>query len=163
MKSSSYRVDLGLGASQKPGFGFVWFALAVLASIALFWIGFEALGVAWATPEYSHGPLIPLLSLYLFLRQLRATPPPAAPPTDRWPGFVISLAAMVIAVIGNISRIPDIVTYAMILWTFGLLLIAFGWRYGRQFWPPIVHLVFMLPLPAFIYWQVSIQLQFLSS
>ena len=34
--------------------------------------------------------------------------------------------------IGNISRIPDIVTYAMILWTFGVLLIAFGWRYGRR-------------------------------
>jgi exosortase D (VPLPA-CTERM-specific) len=143
--------------------GFIWFAIAVLASIALFWIGFESLGIAWATPEYSHGPLIPILSLYLFLRQLRAADPPTAPPTDRWPGFVVTLFALFVAMIGNVARIPDIVTYAVILWTFGILLIVFGWRYGKQFWPPIVHLVFMLPLPAFIYWQVSIQLQFLSS
>ena len=153
----------GLGSSHKTGFGLVWFAIAVLAGIALFWIGFEALAAAWALPEYSHGPLIPILSFYLFLRQLRATAPPAEPVTDRWPGFLVVLAALAIAMIGNLARIPDIVTYAMILWTFGILLIAFGWRHGKQFWPPIVHLVFMLPLPAFIYWQVSIQLQFLSS
>lgn len=160
MKSSSY----GSSLFQRLGWlGFVCFAAAILASIALFWIGFEALGVAWATPEYSHGPLIPILSLYLFLRQLRAAGPITELVTDRWPGFLVMLGALIVAMIGNVARIPDIVTYAMILWVFGLLLIGFGWRYGRQFWPPIVHLVFMLPLPAFIYWQLSIQLQFLSS
>ena len=164
MKSSSHDASYGSGPLQRLGWlGFACFTVAILASVALFWIGFEALGIAWATPEYSHGPLIPILSLYLFLRQLRATPPPAQPVTDRWPGFLVVLGALAVAMIGNVARIPDIVTYAMILWTFGILLIAFGWRYGRQFWPPIVHLVFMLPLPAFIYWQLSIQLQFLSS
>ncbi len=164
VKSSSYDAGYGSGLSQRPGWlGFACFTIAILASIALFWIGFEALGVAWATPEYSHGPLIPILSLYLFLRQLRAAEPITEPVTDRWPGFLVVMAALVVAMIGNAARIPDIVTYAMILWTFGVLLIAFGWRYGRQFWPPIVHLVFMLPLPAFVYWQLSIQLQFLSS
>ncbi len=164
MKPSSYEASYGSGLPQRLGWlGFACFAGALLASVALFWIGFEALGVAWATPEYSHGPLIPILSLYLFLRQLRAADPVTAPVTDRWPGFLVVLAALVVAMIGNLARIPDIVTYAMILWTFGVLLIAFGWRHGRQFWPPIVHLVFMLPLPAFVYWQLSIQLQFLSS
>jgi len=161
---ASFDASFGSSPFQRLGWlGFASFAVAILASGALFWIGFEALGVAWATPEYSHGPLIPILSLYLFLRQLRAAEPLTEPVTDRWPGFLVVLGALIVAMIGNVARIPDIVTYAMILWTFGILLIAFGWRYGRQFWPPIVHLVFMLPLPAFIYWQVSIQLQFLSS
>ena len=63
---------------------------------------------------------------------------------------------MAIAMVGNIARIPDIVTYAMILWVYGMILVSFGWTAGRQFWPPVVHLVFMLPLPAFIYWKLSI-------
>ena len=64
---------------------------------------------------------------------------------------------------GNLARIPDIVTYAMILWIYGLILVSFGWQRGRQFWPPVLHLVFMLPLPAILYWQLSIKLQFFSS
>ena len=152
------------GSGRGPfTLGVFWFAVAVAAGIAMFWIGFMSLGVAWSTPEYSHGPLIPILSLYLFLRHLKAVPPITAPINDRWPGFGIATLALLVALIGNLARIPDIVTYGMILWTFGILLISFGWRHGRQFWPPIVHLVFMLPLPAFIYWKLSIQLQFISS
>ncbi|MEM7669205.1 MAG: VPLPA-CTERM-specific exosortase XrtD [Pseudomonadota bacterium] len=146
---------------RNPGF---WlFALATAAAFAVFWYGFESLATAWATPEYSHGPLIPLLSLYLFLRQLKGLAPATEPVTDRWPGVILIAAALGIATIGNLARIPDIVTYAMILWIFGAVLVCFGWKRGFQFWPPVLHLVFMLPLPAFIYWQVSIQLQFISS
>ena len=52
--------------------GAIWFALALAGGIAVFWSGFFALGEAWMTPEYSHGPLIPLLSLYLFCASSRA-------------------------------------------------------------------------------------------
>jgi hypothetical protein len=51
--------------------GFAWFLLLVLAALPVFWLGFQSLAAAWITPEYSHGPLIPLISLYLFLRELR--------------------------------------------------------------------------------------------
>ena len=47
--------------------GFMWFILLLAGSIPIFWIGFVSLAKAWSTPEYSHGPLIPLISLYLFL------------------------------------------------------------------------------------------------
>ena len=60
--------------------GLGWFVVLVAASLPVFWIGILSLGRAWSTPEYSHGPLIPLISLYLFLRELRTTPlPPRGP------------------------------------------------------------------------------------
>jgi hypothetical protein len=46
--------------------GFGLFVLLVAASLPLFWIGIVSLGEAWITPEYSHGWLIPVISLYLF-------------------------------------------------------------------------------------------------
>ena len=63
--------------------GVAWFLFAVVAALPLFWIGFTGLAAAWARPEYSHGPVIPCLSFYIFLREMRDVPPvePARSPT----------------------------------------------------------------------------------
>ena len=94
--------------------GFVLFVAMILAAIPVFWLGFEALASAWSTAEYSHGPLIPIVSLYLFLRELRKTPLPKAQVTDGWIGLLVMAAALSLAVLGNLMRVPDIVTYALI-------------------------------------------------
>ena len=151
----------GLGTVNLAGL--LWFVLLVAGSLPIFWSGFVSLARAWATPEYSHGPLIPVISLYLFLRELRRAPLPAAHVTDRWPGVVVVGLALVVAVLGNMMRVPDIVTYAFILWVGGVVLTVFGWKRGITHQLPVVHLVFMLPLPQFIYWQLTIFLQGVSS
>ncbi|MEO1457947.1 MAG: VPLPA-CTERM-specific exosortase XrtD, partial [Pseudomonadota bacterium] len=55
------------------------------------------------------------------------------------------------------------VTYGFIIWVGGMVLAMFGLRRGWIFWPSVLHLVFMLPLPHFIYWHVSTWLQMVSS
>jgi len=156
-----------LGAG-KP----VWHQLAIpllLTAVAVpaFWLGLASLGEAWARPEYSHGPLIPLISGYLFLRQMRDEPAHLSALKDQpkllWPGYCLIGLGLLLAAIGTVSKIPDIVTYGLIVWIFGLTTICLGWRRGWHYWPPVLHLAFMLPLPNMIYWQMSIQLQFISS
>ena len=73
--------------------GLFWFALAVLSALPLFWYGFGGLAQAWAKPEYSHGPVIPLLSFYMFLHEMKAVPPPAAPVTSSSTGSMSSAFA----------------------------------------------------------------------
>lgn len=144
--------------------GLAWFLLATLTAIPVFWLGFESLARAWSTPEYSHGPLIPLISLYLFLRELRQAPAPVHGETrKRWPGLVVIALGLGLAILGNMVRIPDIVTYAFIVWTGGVVLTVFGWDRGRRHQLPVVHLIFMLPLPQFLYWKLTIVLQGISS
>ncbi len=144
--------------------GLFWLALLVLGSVPVFWIGFVSLGQAWITPEYSHGPLIPLISLYLFLRELRKGPQfPPEEPVVRWPGVAIIACALGVAILGNLVRIPDIVTYAFIIWVGGVVLTVMGLERGRMHQLPVIHLVFMLALPQFLYWQLTIFLQLLSS
>ena len=70
---------------------------------------------------------------------------------------------MSIAAVGNLVQIDDIVFYALIVWIFGLVLTLFGARRGIVFWPSVLHLVFMLPLPQFLYWRFNTSLQFVSS
>ena len=44
-----------------------------------------------------------------------------------------------------------------------ILLISFGWSQGKRFWPPVLHLVYMLPLPGVLYFKMSTFLQAISS
>ena len=156
------------GARPAPGArqdaaGPLIFAASICAAIVVFWLGLVSLTDAWAVPEYSHGPIIPLISLFLFLREMRGVPPSAAPVVDRWPGMAVIALGLFIGVAGSLMRIDQIVTYGFIVWVAGMVLICFGLKRGLLFWPAIVHLTFMLPLPQILYWRVSTYLQGISS
>jgi len=153
-----------LSGHQINPVGVFLFALLCVASVPVFWTGFVSLAQAWTTPEYSHGPLIPIISLYLFLRELRAKPrPDPSLPVNRIPGIVVLALGAAVSLLGNIVRIPDIVSYGFILWVGGVVLTVFGWDRGKTHQLPVIHLVFMLPLPNFVYWQLSTFLQGISS
>lgn len=149
------------GATQP--LGLFWLAIAVLGAIVYFQTGLGGLLEAWSTPEYSHGPIIPVLSSFLFLRQLKRVPVQDGPVKDRIPGLLVMLLAVLVGFFGRAIQISDFVFYAIVVWVGGLLLLSFGWRTGRQFWPPVLHLVYMLPLPAVLYYGLSIYLQTVSS
>ena len=144
--------------------GLFWFLLLTIGAIPVFWHGFVSLVAAWSTPEYSHGPLIPIISLYLFLRELRKDPViDYDSPKTRWPGLLVVGLGLALAVVGNLVRIPDITTYAFIVWTGGVVLTVFGWDKGKKHQLPVLHLIFMLPLPQILYWKLQIGLQGISS
>lgn len=144
--------------------GLLWFTTLVLVAIPVFWLGMTSLGQAWITPVYSHGPLIPLISLYLFLRELRYAPPlDTTAPVNRVPGIWVILLSLAFGIFGNLVKIPDLVTYALIIWVGGVVLTCMGWNRGKKHQLPVLHLIFMLPLPQFIYWKMTIILQLISS
>ena len=161
--------DIALTASGRPfglklnPLGLGLFVGLMVAALPVFEIGFRSLASAWSTAEYSHGPLIPLISLYLFLRELRRAPPVAEKVSDGWPGIVLIGLSLLAAVVGNLMRVPDIVTYAFIFWVSGVVLAMFGWQRGKTHQLPVFHLIFMLPLPQILYWKLTIFLQWVSS
>ena len=78
--------------------GMFWLVIAIIAALVFFSDGINALLVAWQLPEYSHGPLIPILSGLLFLRQLKEFPETPGTIKDRIPGVFVVLMAVVVAV-----------------------------------------------------------------
>ena len=160
--------DTYLSSSPKPlglinVWGLVWLAVATVAAAFFFSNGIDALLKAWQLPEYSHGPLIPVLSALLFLRHMKEVPIDPGPKRNRWPGVALVIFSLVFGGLGILSGIDDIVAYALILWVGGMLLISWGWSIGKGFWPGVVHLALMLPLPATIYYKTTTYLQFVSS
>lgn len=150
----------GLSGWFTPGLAIL--ALATVGAILFFRDGVDALLRAWQLPEYSHGPLIPVLSALLFLRQLKEEPIGTGP-VNRVPGLAVLGVALLLGALGTLSGIDDVVAYALILWVGAVLLICFGWQQGRRFWPPVLHLVYMLPLPGVLYFKMSTWLQHVSS
>ena len=164
MTTRSQRLGSALGARQGLNRrGLFWLGLAVLGTLPLFRLGFEGLAEAWARPEFSHGPVIPVLSFYMFLRELKAVPPVPEPVAGRWPGVALIGLALLIAVAGNLAGIDHLVFYALIVWVAGLVLDGLRLGAREAFWPSVLHLVFMLPLPQFLYWKLSTALQLVSS
>ena len=153
-------------ANKLSGFlnwGVFWLLVSLIVAGIFFADGINALLEAWQLPEYSHGPLIPVLSAFLFVRQLKEYPPRPGPKPDRGPGVVVVILSLLMGTLGIMASIPDIVAYALILWIGGMLLISFGWSTGKHFWPGVVHLVYMLPLPGVIYYKTTTYLQLVSS
>ena len=139
-----------------------WIVLAAVGAIAFFWEGLISLGDAWAQPEYSYGPMVPLITAYLTLREIHHRP--VRPDTgSRWVGFLAFVLAIFLGLMGNLAQIPDIITYGFIVYVGAVILLLAGTREGFRFWPGWLHLIFMLPLPQFIYLHVSTELQHISS
>ena len=163
MSLTSSNVQTRFSISAFSNWGMFWLFLALIAAGIFFSNGINALLVAWQLPEYSHGPLIPVLSGLLFLRQLKEVPVELGPKNDRWQGLMVIVGAVLIGFMGILAGIDDIVAYALILWVGGILLVSWGWNTGKHFWPGVVHLVYMLQLPGVIYYKTTTYLQFVSS
>lgn len=142
--------------------GLAWLAIALIGAALLFWPSILFLLDVWHSPDYSHGPLIPLLSGLLFLRQLKGEPVLSGP-VNRWPGLILMALSIGFGLLSRMVETPIVGAIALIFWFGAILLVCFGWEQGRRFWPPILHLFFMLPLPPTMYFRLSIALQLISA
>lgn len=146
--------------------GFTTSVAVLLASLSLIAIskdGISSLLMAWSRPEYSHGYIIPLIAIFLFLQRSSFANVAAESNYSKLLALCFSVVGVFTIVLGNLAAIPDIITYGMLITIAGLILTVTGLRRGLILWPAWFYLIFMLPLPNFIYWPLSIKLQFLSS
>ncbi len=134
--------------------------LAVLLGL-IFQDGLSAMVGAWDREEYSHGYLIPVVSLFLIWRnrhQLAATDQRGA-----WFGAVVVFLGLAMFVMGELGTLYTVIQYAFLVTLFGAALAFFGWSGMRFLWLPLLYLVFMIPLPQFLYSGLSSDLQLISS
>ena len=83
--------------------GIFWLLVAIIGAALFFSTGLTTLWDAWQTPVYSHGFLIPVLSAWLWLKQLKEVPVNAGPKSDRWPGFAVVIFSMLLGLAGTLA------------------------------------------------------------
>jgi len=166
--SRSERVSLAemvAAPRQRPEIGSAggWVAarIALLAALLValnFWQLRYLVGKWQTDPNWSHGFLIPLFSLYLVYARREDLL------SVRWQPCLWGLPIMVLGILIAFAGFYPIRTYwfsqlGMVLEILGLVFYLGGVRVIRVAWLPICYLVFALPIPEMLYTRIAVPLQ----
>ncbi len=133
----------------------------VISAIVLSYDGLAEAVRRWGTQEeYSHGYLIPLVSLYILWEKRFDLAEDLKP--GSWWGLPVVVLALIIQIVGEISAIYVLVQYAFLLYLVGLSLCAIG-AAAKHTLIPIALLGFAIPLPYFLEAVLTAQMQLWSS
>ena len=139
--------------------------LLFIVSVGLWaWVCREGISLMvswWSRDEYSHGYLIPLVAAYLAFQKRAALSSVARP--GSWFGVLVLFGALGIWLLGEISSIYTIIQYGFWvgIWALGFLWV--GVKGVRVIWAAFFYLFFMIPLPNFLFFNLSQELQLISS
>lgn len=111
--------------------------------------------------EYGYGYLIPFITVFFIFQKKNELA--LLESTGAWFGFAVVVIGTCALFLGELSTLYVLVQYSFLLVLFGLVLAFTGWRMFRHLLVPLLILVFMIPLPAFIYQGLSANLQLMSS
>ena len=154
-------IALRRGGLALPAPLLLLLAVYVLAAGLLAWPGLAGSVVNWTRDEFSHGWLIPPIAAYVVWLRWPSLAPLAGS------GGITALAVVVLglllAVFGRAAWMlePQALGFVVLLW--GGAWLFFGWRGLRLLAVPIGILLFAMPFPDFLYFQLSTELQAISS
>jgi len=112
-----------------------------------------------ADSYYSHGFLVPFISLY-FVWQLKDELR-GMQVTGSWAGLVLILVALGLHLLGTVLYIFSISGFSLFFLIVGLTLFLFGKEITKCLWFPLLFLLFMFPVPMALISLVSFPLKIL--
>jgi EpsI family protein len=161
----------------RPAFaGAAWLVL-IGALVAGFWRNFYEMWLRWfpgwnrydslydrimeGESYYTHGPLVPLVSLIIAVllvrhTRIRVRPRPIA-------GGIALTGVLLIHLLSTLARVNFVSCFAMVGVVASLVLLAWGWGALRRLWFPIAFLVFMVPLPEVLIADVNFRLKMIAT
>lgn len=140
--------------------------LGGIVCVALFWVLFRDnlwhFYYAWTTDDnYSHGFLVPLLSLYFASQVVQRGRVPICF------GVVVGCILLGIALLGRLISIPLPIPFlgdlAVLIGLAGIFALLLGTTALKRYWFVFFFLVFMVPLPIAMYSRIASPLQLLAS
>jgi exosortase D (VPLPA-CTERM-specific) len=153
---------LQLGANRSGVLLGAVVAIAVLATVLAFHSGVAELVHRWSSQEeYSHGFLIPFVSVWLLWSRRDALRSGIGQPS--WLGLVLILLAALMNLTGDLSAIFILSQVGFVVALAGIALAIGGYSLLRVVLVPIIFLLFAIPLPYFIDAILTLQLQLVSS
>ena len=136
-----------------------------LTFFLLVFIHYDALSlmVKWweNREEYGHGFLIPFITVFLIWQKKDQLEKIEF--NNSWLGVVLVVFGLFLFYAGELSAIYTVIQYAFLITLFGVILSLIGIRAFKVILVPLFILIFMIPLPNFLFNNLSSQLQLISS
>jgi exosortase len=124
----------------------------VLGSLARQW---------WGDPNYGHGFFVPVYAGYLlWLERNRWS---AVPQRASNFGLAIMLFAVALLILGTLGAELFTTRISLVFLLAGFIVFLRGWRLLACVGVPLGYLLFMIPLPAIVYYQLTFPLQLWAS
>lgn len=123
-------------ASVSVLFSLVWLYWPILLGFARRWDN---------DPQYSHGPMIPLVAVGIVW--MRGIPWDSQRLEPSWWGLPLLMTGLVLKFVGGQFYFEALESVSLIPVTAGSCLMLTGLRLFQSLWPAIVFLLFMMPLP----------------
>ena len=115
----------------------------------------------WTDPDYGHGFFVPLFSGYILWRErgrLRTA--------EIWPdnsGLLVMVGGICLLLLGSLAAELFTSRFSLLVLLSGVILFLAGWEVLRAVSFPLGFLIFMIPLPAVLFNQITFPLQLLAS
>lgn len=136
--------------------------LALVALSTVFSAGLENLWFNWQhKEEYSHGVLLPAIAAFLIWQKKYEIAEERF--TGSWLGVAIFLLGSLGCFAGSLSTLFSVIQYSFLIAIAGMVLAVTGIKAFRFFTVPFLIMLLSVPLPNFIYKNLSFELQLISS
>jgi exosortase D (VPLPA-CTERM-specific) len=147
--------------SQTPWllWGLLLAAFGLLGFV--FYDGLALMVTWWERDEYSHGYMIPLVALFLIYQRQQGIPERVG--KGAWLAVPALIFGVFLFFLGELSAIYTVIQYGFLLSFYAIVAAFFGWRTTFYLWAALAYLIFMIPLPNFLYNNLSSELQLISS
>lgn len=115
----------------------------------------------WSDPNYSHGFVVPLFCGWVLWNERKRIA--SVPLQPSWFGLVVIIGALGILVLGVLGAELFLSRTSLLFLLAGMVIYFRGWRYFRVILFPWAVCFLMVPLPAIIFNQIALPLQFQAS
>lgn len=146
----------------SPPAAWIWLTAGLFLAVVVARDGFWMMTAFWFDrPEYSHGVLIPFIAAFLIWQRRGALGVQRI--AGSWLGPVVVLLGLLVWSLGVLSTLSAVSQYALVLMLYGVVIAIVGSRVFARLWAPMLMLLLMIPLPNFLYANLSSELQLISS
>ena len=111
----------------------IMLVVLTVALVAAYWDMFSLVMEEWANPLYSHGYIVPIISLaLLWLRYQPFRPVPAG---ERWIGLGVLVLGLAVRSFGVYMTMNPLDRYSFLIAIFGVFMMVGGLHTIRWAWP----------------------------
>ena len=122
----------------------------LLLITTVYYSTFVWLSERFLEPEsyYSHGFLVPLVTVFLIWQKRKKLTTISFEPSTL--GLILLVSGLLLQLAGVVLEVYLVSLFSLLMIIFGIIFYLFGRKIGKEVLPPLVFLIFMVPIPMFI-------------
>ncbi len=137
-------------------------AIIVACLVLLYFRVLQGLVSDWIhMPDFSHGFLIPIVSLYFVYERRKELS--ILSPSTAWTGFGLIVFGILLLLLGNLATEYFTMRFSILVVLGGIIVFLLGNEFFKALIFPIIFLIFMIPIPSILMDRITFPMQLFAS